>query len=90
MVKLYLDKTEIDMMETNHGFTASRVPLPEEGLTIEREISEELFSLDDRSKYTVCRYVDNRKGDHEEFVRRQLRDLSPEEKKLVRSMGFAC
>lgn len=78
MTKLYLDATEINMKETGHGFTGSRLPRPNEGLTIEVDVDENIFHIDSRENYTICRYKDGRQGDDQEFRKRELKTRNAE------------
>lgn len=69
MPELYLDRTEIALMDTCHGFTAGRKPMPEEGLTIPRFVDENTFSLNERGDYVVCRRKDGQQGDYYKYIK---------------------
>jgi len=82
MVILYLDQTEIDMMDTGHGFTASDVPKPEEWLIVPVNVNEDVYSMLERRGYVVCRRKDGKEGDSEAFRERYI-ERNPVFKKIL-------
>lgn len=71
MAKVYLDQTEMALLETGHGFTGSIKPKPEEGLVTLIEIDEGIWNLKKQGDYLVCRRKDGKEGAYDEYVKNQ-------------------